>query len=406
MNKETRPYTKAESRMLADTNRLADQVAGWSRSKTKLIATEESIKLWGNVVDYWNPLFRNDEYAINTRWGGIIAAPFYTGKFNMPRVIDMQINPDVGTWRGKYDGGETKWFRHIKPGNTFRVYNKRPIIEDITEGDGPRAFSLKSSSFLIDENNKVVCWETRDLTNIFLTKAQHNNGEVNNYSEIESMHKKDPYKYTDQELAFIRKTENAEEIRGAKIRYWEDVNVDDQPKPVITGPTTVIDMIQFSGDLILGHLPMRECRRLGGKQIVVDPVTKVSHLFLEGHFFGVCEDHGLPGIHIANYSRSLMARLVTNWMGDDGFLKEFSWKHYDDGREITRDIEFLKDKKSFLHDLIGDTLIAKGIVTGKRVENGESLVDLVVWIENLNGELGSAARAVVRLCSKSDEKRW
>lgn len=399
-------YTKAELRMLADTNRLADQITGWSRSRTKLIATEESIKLWGNVVDYWNPLFRNDDYALNTRWGGIIAAPFYTTKFDMPRAIDMQANPDVGTWRGTNDGGETEWLRHIRVGDTFRIYNERPVIEDKTEGDVPRTFKIKSSSRLINERNEVVSKDTLYLTNFVMTEAHENNDAVNLPAGAKPLPKLEPYKYSDEELAFIKKTENAEEIRGAIVRYWESVNIGDQPIPVVTGPTTIIDMIQFAGNRILGYPPMREFRRRGGKQVLVDPVTKVSHLFPEGHFIGVGENRGSPGIHIANYGRSLMARLLTNWMGDDGFLKKFKWKNFENGREITKEIDFLRDKKSYIHDIIGDTLFAKGIVTGKRVENSEHLVDFIVWIEDINGNLGSAAKAVVRLCSKTDEKMW
>ena len=42
------------------------------------------------------------------------------------------------------------------------------------------------------------------------------------------------------------------------------------------------------------------------------------------------------------------------------------------------------------------------MVTGKRVEEGEHLVDLLVWIEDIEGDIGTAAYATVTLLSKDE----
>lgn len=77
-------------------------------------------------------------------------------------------------------------------------------------------------------------------------------------------------------------------------------------------------------------------------------------------------------------SRFSLLRVLTNWMGDDGFVRRFKWRH------MTR-------------TRVGDTMVARAVVTAKHVENGEHLVDLHVWLRNLRGNVSEAAVATVAL---------
>jgi acyl dehydratase len=85
--------------------------------------------------------------------------------------------------------------------------------------------------------------------------------------------------------------------------------------------------------------------------------------------------------HFGAFARQVMVRLATNWMGDDGFLREYKWRH-------------LK------RTAIGDTLIGKGKVINKYIKNGEHLVDLEIYLENLRGNITEAALATISLFSK------
>ena len=82
-----------------------------------------------------------------------------------------------------------------------------------------------------------------------------------------------------------------------------------------------------------------------------------------------------------------MGRLVTNWMGDDGFLRKFDWRH-------------------MTQSAVGDTLIGRGKVTNKRVEDSEHLVDLRVWLEDIRGYVTEASIVTVSLCSKEAPYQW
>ena len=73
---------------------------------------------------------------------------------------------------------------------------------------------------------------------------------------------------------------------------------------------------------------------------------------------------------------------MTNWMGDDGFLKRLS------GR-CRKMIAF------------GDTTWIRGKVSGKSMEGNEALVECDLRGENQRGEVTTTGQAVVRLPSRS-----
>jgi hypothetical protein len=77
-----------------------------------------------------------------------------------------------------------------------------------------------------------------------------------------------------------------------------------------------------------------------------------------------------------------MGHLLTNWIGDHGFLK----KMYVELRRF---------------NVLGDTTWCRGRVTAKRVEEGEKLVDLKIWGENQRQEITTKGTATVRLPSKA-----
>ena len=191
------------------------------------------------------------------------------------------------------------------------------------------------------------------------------------------------YVYTKEELAHIDRVFAEEEILGARIRWWEDVSPGEELRPVIMGPTTLWDQIVYTaGRQEMELVPMMEMRRRGA-MLFLDPATGVTHHGIEWHHADlVAQLMGMPyAMHYGVVSRQLLARCVTNWMGDDGFITKFHWRH-------------LANFK------IGDTCIGRGKVTGKRVEGGEHLVDISLWVENLRGYVSVPAIATVSLLSR------
>ncbi len=79
---------------------------------------------------------------------------------------------------------------------------------------------------------------------------------------------------------------------------------------------------------------------------------------------------------------SWVSQAITNWMGDDGFLKNL----YCEYRRF---------------NVYGDIQFIKGRVAKKYIKDGEYLVDVEAWSENQRGEITAPAHGTVRLSTKT-----
>ncbi|MEX0801260.1 MAG: MaoC family dehydratase N-terminal domain-containing protein [Dehalococcoidia bacterium] len=78
------------------------------------------------------------------------------------------------------------------------------------------------------------------------------------------------------------------------------------------------------------------------------------------------------------FLQAALVRVVTDWMGDAGFLRKLSF-------------EMRRQQRP------GDTMVCKGRVTGLERENGEGVVRLEVWAENEREGVTTPGEAVVVL---------
>ena len=98
----------------------------------------------------------------------------------------------------------------------------------------------------------------------------------------------------------------------------------------------------------------------------------------------VAQMFGFPFAHDAGIDRiSWVANLITNWMGDLGFLKSL-------------------DVTLTLPNVYGDATWCRGRVTRKHRQDGQHLADLAVWCENQRGQQTAHGRAVVALPSRGE----
>jgi acyl dehydratase len=78
------------------------------------------------------------------------------------------------------------------------------------------------------------------------------------------------------------------------------------------------------------------------------------------------------------FIRAALSRLLTDWMGDAGFLARL-------GFQMRRP------------HLLGDTITVRGRVTAHRAEGAQAVADLDVWIENPRDGVATPGRATVHL---------
>ena len=99
------------------------------------------------------------------------------------------------------------------------------------------------------------------------------------------------------------------------------------------------------------------------------------------HRESTAKEVGVPGVYDYGPQRSSwMASLVTNWMGDAGFLKRVRTQ-----------------MRGF--NIMGDCTWARGKVTRKYIKDGNALVDIEIRGENQRGELTTPGLATVLLPS-------
>jgi hypothetical protein len=223
----------------------------------------------------------------------------------------------------------------------------------------------------------------------------------------------DRYGYSKEEILFLDQLARQTEVRGADIRYWEDVKVGDTLNPVVIGPTNFQDIGSMGmggsapgGADTGGSVPGGMAGGRGGR---TPEEKKPVHQLLEkkgvikreeyiqdarGYFYKSGGDmmrhwddvyaraEGEPGAFLWGLmSIKTMTRCITNWMGDDGFVRKYCWRH------VTR-------------TMVGDAAFSLGKVTDKRHENGEYLVDIFVYHQDIRGYVVDAAVATVALPSK------
>lgn len=382
-------YSEAEQQMLRQEADRFDALVGWYRPSRDLVATAESIRRLGEAVDPWNPLWHDETYARGTRWGTIIAYPTYQAFFGDTGIMSLQAPPECGKQYMVWMGEDWDFYRPIRPGDSFRVWRRRPQLYDVTPLDGksPRTFGLLEGDLdHINQNDELVSRVRNYVQRTFR-------------SDPPPGHAMPEYSYTHEELKYIGRLIKEEEIRGRELRYWEDVRVGEQTKPIVTGPTTIatnalVAAIAPEAGFFLNNRSffLDSLGEQLGPEFIQVPGT--DRYVVRGGPAGrhwsdlAAQAEGEPCAWLFGViSRFSLLRVLTNWMGDDGFLRRFCWRH------LTR-------------TRAGDTLIGQGRVTGRRIVDGEHLVDLEVWLRNLRGNVSEAAVATVRLCSRKAPDQW
>lgn len=91
---------------------------------------------------------------------------------------------------------------------------------------------------------------------------------------------------------------------------------------------------------------------------------------------------GLPNVIVQGHlTSSFLAQLVTDWVGEDGFVKKMvvNWKRF---------------------HFPGEDIVCKGKVIEKRVEGDAHIVECDVWTENIEGAVYAPHKATIVLPSK------
>ena len=362
--------------------RIRERIGEWYqvplRARYNETATRDTIRHFCNGIGDDNPLYRDQAYAVETRHGEIIAPPSF--------LYSCYIVSGGGGFPGVHGfmaGNDWEFFKTVRLGDSITVTLRYTdlVVKEKSEYAGRTAIPYREG-FFWNQHGELVAralgWSVRAER-----KAAKEKGK---YQQIKK------YEYTPDELQAIEDAYDAEEIRGNAPRYWEDVAVGDALVPVVKGPLNHTDIQGFSagchGAATTGrggaHKFGLAYKRRHPAWAYKDPVTGVVDTPERVHVSSTMSDEiAIPAAYDYGHQRlSWLFHVVTNWMGDDGFLKRF----YGELRRF---------------NLLGDTTWCQGNVIKKYEENGEHLVDIEIRAENQRGEVTAPGRVTVCLPSRS-----
>ena len=337
-------------------------------------ATRDNIRHYAHGIGDDNPLWCDPDYAAGTRWGGIVALPSFL--FATSRIISGYVGGLAGV-HAMWAGANWQWHRWVRRNEAITTEaSLKDLVEHQTKFAGRAIQQIYHVDFFGAGGDKVAeadswCFRTdRDIAREEGTK----------YATLKD---KPPRRYTREELDRLYQLYAAEEVRGAQTRRFEDVQVGEALPAMAKGPMTVTGFIAYAQGW--GGLYIR-ANKLAWKMIDRHPGLGIPNRFN----IPDCPERvhwepemalmvGAPGAYDYGPERcSWLTHHLTNWMGDEGFLRRAHCR-------IRR------------HNPEGDLLFIDGRVVNKRVEDGSCLVDIEQEARNQDGELSAVGGGTVEL---------
>ncbi|MCH8297233.1 MAG: MaoC family dehydratase N-terminal domain-containing protein [Chloroflexi bacterium] len=334
-------------------------------------ASQDAIRHFCQGIGDENPLYWDLSHGYNSQYGKIIAPAcfLYSVYWCSGRTGGL---PGV---HGFHAGNDWEWYRPIYLDDKISVQEQFTDLQEKESEFAGKILIQSSVTHYFNQHGDTIAktrgWQVRAERDAAKEKQKYSF---------------EPYRYSTEEIKAIQDAVMNEEVRGTTPRWWEDVNVGDDVGPCVKGPMSHGDITAFVAGCIGGishGIQLREMARHPSWGFT-DPTTGAQEAIIRVHDIQeAAESAGLPGAYDYGCQRCCwMGNLLTNWMGDDGFLK----KMYVELRRF---------------NVVGDTTWCKGKITGKRDEDGQKLVDMDVWGENQRGETSMKGTATVRLPSKA-----
>ena len=340
-------------------------------------ATRDNIRHYAHGIGDDNPLWCDPDYAQTTVYGDIVAPPSFV--FACSRIISGYVGGLPGI-HAMWAGADFNWLKPIMRNTEIstEAYLK-DLVEHETTFAGRSIQQIYHVDFFDQTGDKLAdgdswCFRTdRDLARETGTK----------YDKLKGRKVR---KYSEEELERHASLYEAERIRGAKPRYFEDVKIGEKLPVLAKGPMTVTGFICYAQGW--GGLYIR-ANKLAWQMQTRHPATGIKNKFgipdcpervhWEEEF---AKKVGAPGAYDYGPERcSWLSHAITNWIGDNATLTHLY-------SEIRR------------HNPEGDLLTIEGKVVHKREEKGHFLVDFELEAKNQDGELSASGKATASMPSR------
>ena len=340
-------------------------------------ATRDTIRhySWGLGDD--NPLFCDSEYAQNSKWGCIVAPPtFYYS------VFDAVVAPGLPDIQWIYSGADWTYYKPLRVGTPVKAHARLVDVKEANAKRSGRMLVQTGEVTYTDPNGDLLA---KVLSHCFRIARADAEGGLQ-YERWE------PQTYTEEELKEIRDALLNEARRGDDTLYWEDVEIGEQMPGTVRGPLNRMDMTCYYAGAVgtsgykstkikwkYAHLARNHPEQLPNNYDPSYYAAAVSPSIGHQDDTIATTEIGMPGAYDNGPQRmGFLISCATNWMGDDGFVREYS-------------------ARIKLPNIFGDTQWFKGKVTGKREDGGLALIDADLWAKNQRGATTAVGTVVIEL---------
>lgn len=329
---------------------------------------------WGIGDD--NPLYCNEEYAKNTKYGRIIAPPLF-----LYGIFDAVVAPGLPDIQWIYSGADWSFYKPVFVNDKIKA---KATLADVKQVSGNIVKMMIIQTGEVTYTNQDGDTLAKCLSHCFRIPR----------SSAEGGLRLDKRKtYTSEEDVKNIEVEVLNEVRiGNTGRDWEDVSIGDEIPAVVKGPLNRMDMTCYYAGAVgtsgyksteikwkYAHLAKNNPEKLPNNYDSSYYAAAVSPSIGHQDETIAHQEIGMPGAYDNGPQRmAFMTHCITNWMGDDGFVRNLSIR-------IKMPVIF------------GDTLWCRGRVTGKQVVEDRHLVDAEIWAKNQMGQTTAMGKVSVEL---------
>lgn len=299
-----------------------------TRTSGKTEACHDNLRCFAWGIGDLNPLWIDLEYGRRSIFGTNLAPPtffycVYTGGPELLPGLPYLVTLEAGVKVRLHD--------RLRLGDHgLRAEAEVTDAELVTSRRGVKRilWTTTTKYFGRSGSGKEKCWA--EIHRQFFRMAPSVNNKSVSYEPREQQ------VWSEEQLEALGKETLAAEARRAdQIRYWEDLSLGDRLGPLPRGPYTLWDHIAYHVGSAIFHPAFDGwwLHTQDDQSAYPDSLDYPRRWPINGPW-GVANGHwdlevarraGQPGLYdYGNHRGAVIMTLVTNWMGDAGFLREFS----------------------------------------------------------------------------------
>ena len=287
------------------TGKIVEERQPWVSS-----VTGDAIKHYAYGTDDDNPLWTDPARAAETGEGKVQAPPAFVIVNRYPILHGAPMKAPLASLIG---GVEMEWFGRVYAGDTLNSEPRQKEFFEKRNKEGRRLNFIISGIDYRNQDNDLVARATGTM--IMATQIG-----------LQTMMEHQVPHYDDGALDQLESTWRSEHRRGSDTLFFEDVAEGCAIPSIVRGPLTIGDMVAWNAAIgpsykagRWGYLDLSKAMHTA----MVNPVTGFPVKYSQQHEdANMAAGRGMPAPFDNGVMRfAWVAPLVTNWMGDDGFLK-------------------------------------------------------------------------------------